>query len=119
MNDRFILMNKEKTLLIYFEQYILSPIPKTYISLKIKLNDEIYKLIENTIRFNINKGNIRNKYINETKVNIMMIDFYLSIIYSKNLIIKKRFLSSVRYLTEVKNIIYSLGINNEIKETFI
>lgn len=113
MNDKFILMNKEKALLIYMEKYILPTIPKNEISLKIKLNDETYKMIENTIRANVNKGNIRNKYINEVKVNIMMIDFLLGILYEKEIIIKKRFLSIIKKLTEVKNITYSLGLQNE------
>ena len=119
MNDKFILLNKEKALLIYFEQYVLPAFPKNETSIKIKLSDEIYKLIENTIRVNVNKGNIRNKYINETKVNVMMIDFYFSTIYTKKIIIKKRFLSCLRALTEIRNIIYSLENQNEIKETSI
>ncbi len=119
MNDKFILLNKEKALLIYFEQYVLPAFPKNETSIKIKLSDEIYKLIENTIRVNVNKGNIRNKYINETKVNVMMIDFYFSTIYTKKIIIKKRFLSCLRALTEIRNIIYSLENQNEIKETSV
>ncbi len=118
MNNKFILINKEQQLLIYLEKYILTNIPKNEITIKIKLNDEIYKLIENTIRFNINIGNIKNKYINETKVNIMLIDFYLNIIYSKELCIKKRYLNSIKILTEIKNIIYSIS-NNENKKEFI
>ena len=117
MNDKFILLNKEKALLIYYEQYVLPTFPKNETSIKIKLSDEIYKLIENTIRVNVNKGNIRNKYINETKVNVMMIDFYLSTVYAKQIIIKKRFLSCIRTLTEIRNIIYSLDNQNEVKET--
>lgn len=108
MNDKFIILNKEKYLLNYLDTYVISTIPKNYIALKIKLNDEIYKLIENTIRFNINKGNIRNKYLNEAKVNVYLIDFYLSNIFEKELIIKKRFLSSIRILNEIKNILSSL-----------
>lgn len=117
MNDKFILLNKEKAFLIYYEQYVLLTFPKNETSIKIKLSDEIYKLIENTIRVNVNKGNIRNKYINETKVNVMMIDFYLSTVYAKQIIIKKRFLSCIRALTEIRNIIYSLDNQNEVKET--
>ena len=33
------------------------------------------------------------KYLNDVKVNIVMIDFYIGVAYSKNLVIKKRFLS--------------------------
>ena len=117
MNDKFILLNKEKAFLIYYEQYVLPALPKNETTIKIKLTDEIYKLIENTIRVNVNKGNIRNKYINETKVNVMMIDFYLGTIYAKKIIIKKRFLSCVRSLTEIRNILYSLENQNEVKET--
>lgn len=114
MNDKFILLNKEKALLVYYEHYVIPALPKTETTIKIKLSDELYKLIENTIRINVNKGNIRNKYINEVKVNIMLIDFYLSTIYTKKIIIKKRFLSCIRLLTEIKNIVYSLEQQNEV-----
>ena len=114
MNDKFIVLGKEKSFLAYLDKYVFSSYPKNETSLKIKLNDEIYKLIENTMRVNLNKGNIRSKYIKEVKLNIMMIDFLLDVTFEKEIIIKKRFLSCLRMLTEIKNIIYSLDYTDEI-----
>ena len=108
MNSNFIILNKEKYLLSYLDTYVLSSIPKNNIIYKIKINDEILKLIENTIRFNINKGNIRNKHLNESKVNVYLLEFYLGVIYDKKIIINKRFLSSIRVLKEIKNMLNGL-----------
>ena len=63
MNNKFILINKEKQLLVYLEKYILSNIPKNEITIKIKLNDEIYKLIEKEInKIDLTLNNKSNIY---------------------------------------------------------
>lgn len=113
MNNDFILLNKEKELLTYNEKYVFSSFPKNEVSLKIKINDTLYMLIENTIRANVNRGNIRNKYWNETKVNIIMLDFFYKVVYEKELVLKRRFLSIIRLLNEIKSIVYTLSGDNE------
>lgn len=110
MSNKFILMNKEKELLIYLEQYILNTLPKNDKVLRDNLTNEIYDIIKNTARVSINRGNIRLKYINDIKVNIIMIDFYIGILYSKNLIIKKRFLSCIKKIEEIRRILS--GVEN-------
>lgn len=113
MNDKFILLGKEKAFLVYFEQYIVPSFPKNEKQLRTKIIDEYYEMIKNTTKVSVNKGNIRQKYINDIKSNIMMIDFYLEVIFTKKLIIKKRFLSCVKMLGEIRNIIYSLDYKDE------
>lgn len=113
MNNKFKLLDREKDLLLYMETYILSSIPKTDKTLRQKTSDELHELIKNTMKVSVNVGNIKNKSLNDIKVNIMMLDFYLSCIYSKKIIINKRYMSSIRLLTEIKNIVYSLDYKNE------
>lgn len=114
MNDKFILMGKEKELLIYLEQYVFHSLPKNEKVLRDNITNEIYEMIKNTARVSINKGNIRNKYINDIKVNIIMLDMYLGILNSKKYIINKRFLSSIRKLEEIRRILSGLeNSNNE------
>lgn len=110
MSDKFILMNKEKELLIYIEQYILNSLPKNEKVLRDNITIEVYDIIKNTAKVSINKGNIKLKYINDIKVNIIMIDFYIGILYSKKLIIKKRFLSCIRKIDEIRRILS--GVEN-------
>ena len=110
MSDKFILMNKEKELLIYLEQYILNSLPKNEKVLRDNLTNEVYDIIKNTAKVSINKGNIRQKSINDVKINIIMIDFYIGILFSKNLIIKKRFLSCVKKIEEIRRILF--GVEN-------
>ena len=110
MSDKFILMNKEKELLIYLEQYILNSLPKNEKVLRDNLTNEVYDIIKNTAKVSINKGNIRQKYINDVKINIIMIDFYIGILFSKNLIIKKRFLSCIKKIEEIRRILF--GVEN-------
>lgn len=114
MNDKFILMGKEKELLIYLEQYVFHSLPKNEKVLRDNITNEIYEMIKNTARVSINKGNIRNKYINDIKVNIIMLDMYLGMLNSKKYIINKRFLSSIRKLEEIRRILSGLeNSNNE------
>ena len=90
MND-FILMNKIKELNMYTEQYIFASFPKKDLALKIRLEQNLYLLVELTIKANVNKGNIRSKY--QTHL--------ISTIY---LIKKKRFTAFMQLLTEIKKI---------------
>ena len=96
MSDKFILMRKEKELLVYLEQYVLNSLPKNEKVLRDNLTLEMYETIKNTAKVSMNKGNVRQKYLNDVKVNIVMIDFYIGVAYSKNLVIKKRFLSCIK-----------------------
>ena len=77
MSDKFILMGKEKELLVYLEQYVLNSLPKNEKVLRDNLTLEMYETIKNTAKVSMNKGNVRQKYLNDVKVNIVMIDFYM------------------------------------------
>ena len=101
MSDKFILMGKEKELLVYLEQYVLNSLPKNEKVLRDNLTLEMYETIKNTAKVSMNKGNVRQKYLNDVKVNIVMIDFYIGVAYSKNLVIKKRFLSCIKKIEEI------------------
>lgn len=76
MND-FIILNKIKWLLMYSDKYVFNTFSKVHTSIKIKLQDNLYNLLENCIRANVNKGNIRSKYQNEMLVNVILLDFYV------------------------------------------
>lgn len=112
MNE-FILMNKIKELNIYTEQYIFASFPKKDLALKIRLEQNLYLLVELTIKANVNKGNIRNKYQTDLISTIYLIDYYIGIIYEKGLIKKKRFLSFLSILTEIKRIAIKWKENEE------
>ena len=64
MNE-FLLLNKIKALNMYTEQYIFSSFPKKDLALKIRLEENLYSLLEFTIKANVNEGNIRSKYQTE------------------------------------------------------
>lgn len=113
--NNFVILDKEKYLLKYIEQYIFSSFPKSDLGIKIKLETNIYDMIENTVRANINVGNIRNKYQKEVLVNISLLDFYLGLIYDKQIIIKKRFLTSLRLLSEIERMVKAWMSNETSK----
>lgn len=89
-------------LLKYLEEYVLVNIPKVHSSYRVGLENNIIDLNSNIIRANINVGNIRNKYQKEVLVNIAMIDLYLDLILDINVINKKKFMSSIRMLNEIR-----------------
>ena len=100
--EDFKLLNKSKMLLKYLEEYVLVNIPKVHSSYRVGLENNIIDLNSNIIRANINVGNIRNKYQKEVLVNISMIDLYLDLLLDINVINKKRFMSSIRMLNEIR-----------------
>lgn len=108
----FIIYNKVKWLIDYTDVYIINSYSKVHISIKIKLQDNLYNLLENLIRSVVNKGNIRNKYINEMLVNIMLLDYYIGISYDKKIIKKNRFNSFINCLNEIRKMVLS-WYNNE------
>lgn len=111
MNE-FILLSKIKWLINYSDKYILCNFPKVHISLKIKLQDNLYDLLENAIRANVNKGNIRNKYQKDILVNLSILDYYIGLMLERNIIKKNRFNSFVNSLLDIRKITYG-WIENE------
>lgn len=111
--DEFILLNKIKQLNLYTEQYIFSSFPKKDLALKIRLEENLYYLVEYTIKANVNKGNIRGKYQTELIASIYLLDYYIGIIYEKNIIIKKRFEAFLSLLSEVRKIAVKWKENEE------
>ncbi len=103
MND-FILMNKIKELNLYTENFVFASFPKKDLALKIRLEQHLYQLVELTIKANVNKGNIRSKYQTDLISTIYLVDYYIGMIYEKNIIKKKRFIAFVGLLTEIKRI---------------
>ena len=52
--QEFKILDKVKWLLDYAEIYMFSSFPKVHLALKIKLEENMYSLIENIIRANLN-----------------------------------------------------------------
>lgn len=109
----FKLLNKSKMLLKYLEEYVLVNIPKVHSSYRVGLENNIIELNCNIIRTNINTGSIRNKYQKEVLVNIAMIDLYLDLILDINVINKKKFISSIRMLNEIRKMTNSWIVNEK------
>lgn len=111
--EDFKLLNKSKMLLKYLEEYVLVNIPKVHSSYRVGLENNIIDLNSNIIRANINVVNIRNKYQKEILVNIAMIDLYLDLILDINVINKKRFMSSIRMLNEIRKMTNGWIVNEK------
>lgn len=112
MND-FVLYNKIRWLINYSDTYVINCYSKVHTAIKIKLQDNLYSLLENCIRSNLNKGNIRIKYQKEMLVNIMLLDYYIGVSYDKKIIKKNRFSSFINALMEIRKMTYSWSDNEE------
>ncbi len=102
--EEFILYNKEKRLYLYAEKYIFGNVPKVHLALKIKLENSLFNIIELTIKANINRGNIRKKYINDLLCEIYLADFYIGMFRTKKIIETKRYNSFLNALGEIKKL---------------
>ena len=72
--NNFIIFNKVKWLINYSDIYILNSFSKNHMSIKIRIQDNLYDLMENLIRSSVNVGNIRSKYLKEMLFNIYLLD---------------------------------------------
>ena len=111
--EDFKLLNKSKMLLKYLEEYVLVNIPKVHSSYRVGLENNIIELNCNIIRVRFTHGIIRNKYQKEVLVNIAMIDLYLDLILDINVINKKKFISSIRMLNEIRKMTNSWIVNEK------
>lgn len=107
MND-FKLLNKSKFFLKYIESYILINIPKVHSSYRKGLEDNAISLNYNIIKANINNGSIRSKYLKEVLVNISMIDLYLDLLLDINIISRKKFMTVIKLLNEIRKMTKAL-----------
>ena len=113
--NNFIIYNKVQWLINYSDTYILNSFSKVHNSIKVRLQDNLYGLLDNLIRSSVNVGNIRSKYLKEMLVNIYLLDLYIGISLEKKIIKKKRFNSFVNSLNELKKMINSWSMNEKKK----
>ncbi len=113
--NNFIIYNKVQWLINYSDTYILNSFSKVHNSIKVRLQDNLYGLMENLIKSSVNIGNIRSKYLKEMLVNIYLLDLYIGISLEKKIIKKKRFNSFVNSLNELKKMVNSWSMNEKKK----
>lgn len=105
--SKLLLQSKCEKLIKYSDIYVMSSFPKDKMALKIRYENQLLELLENIVRANFNKGNIRAKYITDCLVNISLIDSYIGVIYDYKIIIKKRFLTVVNMLSELNKMVHA------------
>ena len=113
-NSEFKLLNKVTELDRYIRNNIIPTIPSVHRDLKIHLLDESYSLVKTLLQSSFNKGNIRNKYINDLIINISLLDYLLGEIGEINNN-KKKCLVAIKLLSDVKNMVYAWKSNIDEK----
>ena len=106
-NSDFKLYNMSTDLYNYLRVNIVYCIPKIHNDLRIHLLDESYNLIKCIVSASFTKGNVRNKYVNDSLITISMLDALLSIVMNIDSIDKKKVSTSIGQLANIKNIIYA------------
>lgn len=100
----------------YVKQYLTVSIPSNQRDIRIHFLDEIYLLSRNMFSAIYNKGNIRMKYIVEMQINISMLDMMTSELKTQKCISKNHLDSSIKKLSDIKNIVYAWKLNEEDKK---
>lgn len=116
VNYDFTIYNKIIDYNQYVKQYITVSIPSNQRDIRIHFLDEIYSLAKNMFNAIYNKGNIRMKYIVEMQINISLLDMMTSELKNQKCISKKHLDSSIKKLSDIKNIVYAWKINEESKK---
>ena len=115
-NYDFTIYNKIFDYSQYVRTYIAVSIPNNNRDIRIHLLDEIYSLSKNMFYAIYNKGNIRMKHIVDMQINISLIDMLTRQIQELNCVSKKNIDSSIKKLSDIKNIIYAWKYNEEEKK---
>lgn len=114
MNYNFkVLSNSYKT--INYVNKLLINFPNKEVVLKHNIEKNNYDIIELIFAYNINDSNrIKDKYLKDLLVKLSMMDFYLRISYDKKLISKHQYEVVVRFLMEIKKMVYGLRAKCEV-----
>lgn len=115
-NYDFTIYNKIFDYSQYVRNYIAVSIPNNNRDIRIHLLDEIYSLSKNMFYAIYNKGNIRMKHIVDMQINISLIDMLTRQIQELKCISKKNIDSSIKKLSDIKNIVYAWKYNEEEKK---
>ncbi len=104
----FKLINKANELYDYSFTYILNKLPGKAKTFRIALETELYELVHNIYRANINYDSerIRNKYQKEALVNLSAIDMMIGIIEKRRYIKIKRVRGFLSILNDTKKMMY-------------
>lgn len=103
----FKIINKANELYDYSYRYILNKLPGKAKTFRIALENELYELIHNIYRANINVDNsrIRNKYQKEALVNISTLDLIIGLIGKRRYIKIKRVKGFLGILNDEKKML--------------
>lgn len=112
----FTIYNKILDYNQYVRTYVAISIPNNNRDIRIHLLDEIYNLSKNMFYAIYNKGNIRMKHIVEMQVNISLIDMLVRQLQELKCVPKKHIDSSIKKLSDIKNITYAWKYNEEEKK---
>ncbi len=107
VTKEFKILNKTEDLYRHVRSNLLPIIPNVHRDLRIHLTNEVYSLVRNLLSASYNKGNVRNKYINDLIINISMLDFILGELSNISCELGKKCLTVIRSLTDIKNMIYA------------
>ena len=114
--SEFVLYNKIIIYEKYLRRYVISYIPSIDRDIRIHILDESYNLLKYSLQARNNKGNIRNKYLNEMIVTIQLLEYLISEVIESNKNAKKKCITLISYLTEIKNIIYAWKSSEEYEK---
>lgn len=101
-----MVVDKIRCLQSYCIKYIFPSFNKDNYILKHEVEKNIYSLLENVAYANYNKGSVREKYLKSVCVNISLLDCYFNDMKDNNIIKEKRFVSTIRYLNEIKKMVF-------------
>ncbi len=100
--EHFLLLKESKKLFYYSDNYIYENFPRNKRHLKIQYMNYLNSLLENIILANYSDGSIKKKYQKNCLLYVSLLDFQLSYFFDIKLIEKKRYLSSIKILSNVK-----------------
>ena len=107
MNTNFVVINKANELYDYSFRYVLNSLKGKGNTFRNSLENELYELIHNIYRANINYDNdrIRKKYQKECLVNLSTLDLIIGLIGKRRYIRIKRVHAFLNIINDEKKLL--------------
>jgi len=101
MQDKLLVATKVKTTIDYIEKVTMN-FPNNEYVLKNNIMDTLYKLLELVYKANIHKETF---YMKEIIIKIRMLEYYIKISLTKNIISFKKYENIGNYLLEINKMV--------------
>lgn len=114
--ENFVIKDKVCKFIFTIHNNAVCNIPKSHVVFRDRLLNASFDLFDDVVFANLNTGNIRSKYQKNALLSVYKIDMLLGFIKDLGFIERKKFMSMIANLNEIKKMLNSWSNNEKTKK---